>query len=906
MDKSFICLVSCKPYDDLQEVIEGIKILTEEEENSLKIEPYLALADFDQLSDEEKGRASDIRFGTSVVCYNGSSSFAESVESQILKDKNAQFVFLGDGENRSIQQKLKSSIQAGLPVIVGIQGEENPDTLKEQLETFFGHLTDHEREEVTIVYRPISMQSEQMEEEKILNSLMQCRKILQDIGGESFAEKVKILYAISKYMPELLKCCLKGQIDGVCINPKTLPRKKEEIVHSPAPVAIEVESETERMPEQQIKEEHVEPVKEIRKPVTERKKARNAGQLLSGKIEGTCLVFCHPYENLNKTMDELKALTNGKVECLFALPFISLKDAAESRNVQCGVWGLSLITAGNLSYDVHFDMIKENRASFIVIGDRFRRNILNARDADLNQQLIKALDKGIYPLLGITSGNDLKLQLENVLQGISSANVENIGFVFYAGQLGRNVQDEAVEIEREVDKFRQAISELYDDDVASAVKVLLEISHFSEDPFSYLTHRSVDGITLSASAIKQEMLVSIPPAVQEVEEEAVVQEAAEEETAREVEALVEKVEEEQVEEEESDAPPEEERIEEKPVELAVVQSEEVAREQDEIDLPIETVKAVVGASVEMSEEEMAEWAEEHPVSDTGEKVSVEYEEVEREARPALTDSEESAPAIEEEKKVEEPKKTVKYEASTIEEGLQLVKLTVDECAERLAAKHFQETYIPSEMELESPDVKLERMKKAYKKKYEDFRSHAALGWDVLFKELTENHDPEREKIVKALNLPLEKILQFTDVEAISGELDHDQGRAWYEVLGLSKEQINKLYETARGIFEKKQYKDASDAFFTLISLSPREYRMWFGYGMAKKLERDNLEVALDAFSVANTLKPGRPEPFIHAAECYIEQGNRSEAERCLAHGKELFGNENEYLKEWAEQLEKKL
>lgn len=896
MDKSFICLVSCKPYDDLQEVIEGIKLLKEGEESSLQIEPYLALADFDQLSEEEKGLTPDIRYGTSVVCYNGGSSFASSVESQILKDKKAQFVFVGDGENRSIQQKLKSSVQAGLPVILSIQGQDSIEPLKEQLETYLGELDENERAEVTIVYQPATVKSKQEEEKEIRTTLERCRAILEEIGGEAFAEQVKILYEISKYTPELLKSCLKDQIDGVCIYPKILPKKEIKAVQEPVPEIIEEE----------IEETIVEPVIEKREPVVVKKKAKSVEHLLKENVEGTCLVFCHPYEDHGKTMQEMQNSVGNAVDCLFALPFTSLNEVTGSEGIECGVWGLSLTNTGHLSYDVHFEMIKENHASFIVIGDRFRRDILNVRGAVLNQQLLKAIQQGIRPLLGVTHTKDIKKQLERALLGISASEAVNIGYIFYAGLFGNDLTQEAEQIEKKMDLFRQTLSELYDEETAQAVNVFLEISHFSEDPFAFLTLRSVNGISLSASAIKQGRMSKIPQAAPETEE-AVIEE--EEKVLEEEPQKEEVITEPQIREEEEEILeeiPEQEEIFEDNIEEVVESAVEEELVFEQVDRPIETVKAVVGASAAMSEEEMSDWAEANPVQGTGEKVDVEYEEVERTEAPSTVDIEEGPEPVIAEEEMEEPATSVNYEATTVEEGLQLVKLTVDECAERLASKHFQETYIPSDMDLESPDVKLERMKMAYRQKYEDFRDHAALGWDILFEEMEHNQVPDREAIINVLDLPLDKILQFTDVEGMSAELNKDEGKVWYEVIGLTKDQMTKLYETARGLFEKKRYKDAADAFFTLISLNAKEYGMWFGYGMAKKLEKENLELALDAFSIANTLLPGKAEPFIHAAECYIELGDRSEAERCLTHGKKLIGEDSQYLKEWAEHLEEQL
>lgn len=188
--------------------------------------------------------------------------------------------------------------------------------------------------------------------------------------------------------------------------------------------------------------------------------------------------------------------------------------------------------------------------------------------------------------------------------------------------------------------------------------------------------------------------------------------------------------------------------------------------------------------------------------------------------------------------------------------------------------------------------------------FDDFRDRSSEGWEVLFRELKVKSHPQRESIVKALNLPLEKIMEFTEVN----EVDEEEGKAWFEVIGLSKDQMDALYEIAKGLYEKKKYTESAEAFFTLVSLNAKEYGMWFGYGMAKKMENKDLETALNAFSMANSIKPGKPDPYIHAAECYLAQGNDSEAKRCLMHGKKLITADAEHaaMKEWADYLTNQL
>ncbi|ADI39002.1 triose-phosphate isomerase [Waddlia chondrophila] len=822
MDKSFICLISCKPYDDLKEVIKKVEGLKNKERNRLQIDPYLALMDLDQISIEERGNFPEITFGSSAQPYNGSSHFEKAVEGQILKEKHAQFVFVGEqagGSNAEvIRDKVKMSILAGLPVILELREYEDHECLRERLQCYLSDLSDEQRESVTFVCQPQLGFPKRLELSEIRDALSRCRLALEDVCGAALAKQIKILYSIPKFTPELLEKCMIDRIDGVCISPGILSLKRK--------------VPEERLPMEILTVKPKGVVQKNEKEVIEKKETTiDVSRFLTKSVQKEeCLIFCHTYDDVDRTIKGLKKLAeaagrSGQTEWLFALPFSLTSEISSFPQVSCGAWNLSFAKTGAFTQEVHFSMLRERGASFVILGDRMSRRHLDVSDREINVWLLKALERGLSVVVGLTDQGDLYEQIQGVLEGIEPKHLEKVRILLYAGSLGWNLEDEAEKIAERAKNLRNVLSSLYDD-VSRTIKILIEISHFSDDPFAYLSHSSIDGISLSASAIKSDL-------VSKWNKKVFLEKEAE------------------------------------PV-------EEPFSEEEEVEAPVPILKE----EVLMTEEKV----EKEPIEEPLEPAELEVNEnMERESKEII----ESGGGV-----------------STVAEGLELVKLTVDECAERLAEKNFQETYVPKDGDLESPEIKLARLKVEYKRMFDDFRSRSSEGWEVLFKELKEKQHPERESIIKTLHLPLEKILEFTE----ANQFENGEGKPWFEAIGLSEEQMNVLYEIAKGLFEKKRYTEAAVAFFTLVSLNAKEYGMWFGYGMAKKMEKEQLDIALDAFSIANSLKPNRPEPYIHAAECYLEQGDLSEAKRCLAHGEKLMSGSKEHadLNKWVKYLKKEV
>jgi len=114
-----------------------------------------------------------------------------------------------------------------------------------------------------------------------------------------------------------------------------------------------------------------------------------------------------------------------------------------------------------------------------------------------------------------------------------------------------------------------------------------------------------------------------------------------------------------------------------------------------------------------------------------------------------------------------------------------------------------------------------------------------------------------------------------------------------DIVGYTDEMMGQLYEVARGLFERQQYEEASEAFFFLSTLNASVYAYWLGLGMADQLQGE-AEAALVAYGMASVVAPGEPLAHYHAAHCHREVGDEGEAARAMEYAEHCCGEEPEH------------
>lgn len=108
----------------------------------------------------------------------------------------------------------------------------------------------------------------------------------------------------------------------------------------------------------------------------------------------------------------------------------------------------------------------------------------------------------------------------------------------------------------------------------------------------------------------------------------------------------------------------------------------------------------------------------------------------------------------------------------------------------------------------------------------------------------------------------------------------EEGRPFFEILGITQEKLNEYYGRARDLFIKEDYEKSSDAFYFLSSLNPAHPHYWLGLGLSEQ-KCGEYHAALMAYGMASMYDAENPLSYYQAAKCYLEIEDKENAARSL-------------------------
>ena len=119
-----------------------------------------------------------------------------------------------------------------------------------------------------------------------------------------------------------------------------------------------------------------------------------------------------------------------------------------------------------------------------------------------------------------------------------------------------------------------------------------------------------------------------------------------------------------------------------------------------------------------------------------------------------------------------------------------------------------------------------------------------------------------------------------------------KGLSLAEVTSMKAEDIENLYALAYNLYTSGNHKDAEVVFQSLCLYNHKDVRFWMGLAGSRQAN-GNLKGAVDAYAMAGTVGLLKdPQPFLYAARCYIQLGEKENAIGTLKGLLEL-GDEND-------------
>ena len=225
---------------------------------------------------------------------------------------------------------------------------------------------------------------------------------------------------------------------------------------------------------------------------------------------------------MNKTASEasefIKELTESvkgaKNDVLICVPFTNLETAVrltEGTNVKVGAQNMDYHDSGAYTGEVSADMLLDAGVKYVVIGHSERREYYNETDKTVNLKVLKALEKGITPVLccgesleqregGITF-DWVRMQIKLALAGVEDVTKVVIAYEpIWAIGTGKTATSE--QAEEVCGAIRECVASLYGKNAAENTTILYGGSVNAKNAAELFAMENIDGGLVGGASLK--------------------------------------------------------------------------------------------------------------------------------------------------------------------------------------------------------------------------------------------------------------------------------------------------------------------------------------------------------------------------------------------------------------------
>ena len=227
---------------------------------------------------------------------------------------------------------------------------------------------------------------------------------------------------------------------------------------------------------------------------------------------------------MNKTPSETTALINELaplvkdaknkiIVCPTAVCLPAAVVAAKGTNILVGAQNLHFEDKGAFTGEISADMLLDLGIKYVIIGHSERRQYFAETDETVNKKVLKALEKGLTPIIcvgesleqreqGITA-DLVRMQVKIALQGVSADDAKTVIIAYepiWAIGTGKTATTEQAE---EVCKtIRDCIAEVYSADVAEEVIIQYGGSVNAGTSAELFAQANIDGGLVGGASLK--------------------------------------------------------------------------------------------------------------------------------------------------------------------------------------------------------------------------------------------------------------------------------------------------------------------------------------------------------------------------------------------------------------------
>ena len=223
-----------------------------------------------------------------------------------------------------------------------------------------------------------------------------------------------------------------------------------------------------------------------------------------------------PSETYDFVKEVAEATKGAECEVVCCTPYVCLApavEAAKGTHVKIGAENLHFEDSGAFTGEVSADMLVDLGVDYVIIGHSERRTYNNETDETVNKKIVKALAKGLIPIVcvgesleereaGITM-DLISIQIKKAFAGISAEDAAKVVVAYepiWAIGTGKTATDD--QAEEVCGGIRQILADLYDDAAAKAVTIQYGGSMNAKNCAGLLAKENIDGGLIGGASLK--------------------------------------------------------------------------------------------------------------------------------------------------------------------------------------------------------------------------------------------------------------------------------------------------------------------------------------------------------------------------------------------------------------------
>ena len=223
-----------------------------------------------------------------------------------------------------------------------------------------------------------------------------------------------------------------------------------------------------------------------------------------------------PSETYDYVKEVVEATKDSTCEVVCCTPFVCLApaiEAAKGTHVKIGAENLHFEDKGAYTGEVSADMLVDMGVDYVIIGHSERREYFAETDETVNKKVIKALEKGLLPILccgesleqreaGITM-DLITIQIKKAFANVSKDDAKKVVVAYepiWAIGTGKTATDD--QAEEVCGAIRKVLEGLYDAETAQAITIQYGGSMNAGNCAGLLAKANIDGGLIGGASLK--------------------------------------------------------------------------------------------------------------------------------------------------------------------------------------------------------------------------------------------------------------------------------------------------------------------------------------------------------------------------------------------------------------------